>query len=58
MNSLLDLNFTPIQDFSITIGKIEAGWMEITLSNPNRTFTYEASYRQTRLMIYWILCLP
>jgi len=44
MNSLLDLNFTTIRDFSITIGKIEAGWMEITLSNPNRTFTYEASY--------------
>ena len=44
MNPLSVLPLKPFDDFSIKLGKIQHGWMEITLETTEKSFEYVASY--------------
>lgn len=44
MNILPHLHFQPLEELSIRVKRIYAGWMDITLSNKEKSFEYSASY--------------
>lgn len=41
---LPNVTFTPIKDFSIAIGYIRNGWMEVTIADGRRDYNYVVSY--------------